>query len=112
MISGGGGLIGAVQMDSAAASVRQQITRTLSGSFSGQYTQNYGLGGELSGTSNGHTISGSAYLQRTFGPHLNLQLGYTRLHQNYSNVAILSLTPDTNRESISLSYQFSSPLGR
>jgi hypothetical protein len=112
MISGGGGLIGAVQMDSAAASVRQQITRTLSGSFSGQYTQNYGLGGELSGTSNGHTISGSAYLQRTFGPHLNLQLGYTRLHQNYSNVAILSLTPDTNRESISLSYQFSRPLGR
>jgi hypothetical protein len=112
MISGGGGLIGAVQMDSATASVRQQMTRTLSGSISGGYTQNNILGGELSGPSSGHTLSGSASLHRTFGQHLNVELGYTRLHQSYSNVAVLSLAPDTNRESISLNYQFSRPLGR
>ena len=44
--------------------------------------------------------------------HFNLQLGYTRLHQDYSTVAVLAATPDTNREFVSISYQFSRPLGR
>jgi hypothetical protein len=39
-------------------------------------------------------------------------VGYTRLHQAYSNVAVLSTAPDTNREYVSISYQFSRPLGR
>src|SRR3984885_14435530 len=38
IISGGGGLIGAVKMDSATASIRQQLARRLSGSVLGGYT--------------------------------------------------------------------------
>ena len=112
VISGGGGLFGAVHMDSASASVRQQITRTLSGSVAGAYVQNNAVGAFSPGTSNGHSVSGTASVQQQFGQHVNLQLGYTRLHQSYSNVAVISLTPNTNREFISLSYQFSRPLGR
>lgn len=112
VIAGGGGLAGAVQMDSANASVRQQITRTLTGSVSGGYAQNDVLGSPALGLSSGHSISGTASLQQEFGRHLNLQLGYTRLHQSYGNVGVLSLTPDTNREFVSLSYQFSKALGR
>jgi hypothetical protein len=112
MISGGGGLIAAVQMDSASASLRQQITRTLSGSVTGAYAQNNVLAGLFSGASSGHTISGTASLQQPLGLHLYLQLGYIRLHQDYSNIAAISLAPDTNREFISLSYQFSRPIGR
>jgi hypothetical protein len=112
LISGGGGLFGAVHMDSATASIRQQFTQRWSGSLAGAYTQNNVLGSVLFGGTNGHTVSGAASLQRQFGEHINLQLGYTRLHQNYSNVPVLSLTPDTNREFISVSYQFSRPLGR
>jgi hypothetical protein len=112
MISGGGGLVGAVQMDSASVSVRQQITRTLGGFLSGGYAQNNVLGSQLSGSSNGHSVSGSASLQQTLGQHLNLQLAYTRLHQTYNDVAVISVAPDTNRESVSLSYQFSRPIGR
>ena len=66
----------------------------------------------LSSAGNGHTVSGTASLQQQFGQHLNVQLGYTRLHQNYSAVAVLAATPDTNREFVSISYQFSRPLGR
>ena len=40
LISSGGGLIGAVRMDSASASIRQQLTRRLSASVAGGYTQN------------------------------------------------------------------------
>ena len=43
------------------------------------------------------------------GEHVNLQAGYTRLHQTYS---FFSANPDTNREWVSISYQFARPLGR
>lgn len=112
LVRSGWGLVGAVQTDSASASMMQQITKTLSGSVAGGYAQNNVLGSALVGNSNGHSVSGTASLQQRFGQHLNLQLGYTRLHQSYSEVAVISLTPDTNREFVSLSYQFSRPLGR
>jgi hypothetical protein len=112
VIAGGGGLIGAVQMDSGSATLRQQITKTLSGSVSGFYAQNDILGGAALGASNGHSVSGTASLQQQFGQHLNLQVGYTRLHQDYSTVAVLAANPNTNREFVSISYQFARPLGR
>jgi hypothetical protein len=113
IISGGGGLFGAVHLDSASASVQQQIARSLNGSVAVSYAQNDVLGSPLfGGASNGHTVSGTASLQKQFGEHINLQFGYTRLHQSYSGVAVLSTNPDTNREFGSVSYQFSRPLGR
>jgi hypothetical protein len=112
IISGGGGLFGAVQIDSANASVRQQLRKTLSASIAGGYTQNDVLAPSLATVINGHTISGTASLQQQLGQHLALQLGYTRLRQNYSQVLVLALTPNTNREFVSLSYQFARPLGR
>jgi hypothetical protein len=112
MVSSGGGLIGAVQTDSASASIRQQFSRTLSGSVTGGYAQNDVLAATPLASSNGHTVSGTASVQQLFGQHLNVQLGYTRLHQDYSTVAVLASTPNTNREFISISYQFSRPLGR
>ena len=112
VISGGGGLFGAVQMDNASASLRQQITRSLSGSLSGAYVQNDILGSVLAGGNSGHTVSGTVSLQKQFGEHLSVQFGYSRLHQSYSSVAVLAATPNTNREFVSVSYQFSRPLGR
>lgn len=112
MISSSGGLIGAVQQDMASVSIGQQISKSLSASLGGMYAQNDILGAPSLASDNGHTISGTASLQQRFGQHLNLQLGYTRLHEDYSGVAILAGTPDTNREFVALSYQFSRPLGR
>ncbi len=114
IVTGGGGLVGAVKMDAAMASIRQQIDRALSASLSGGYFQNTfvtGLSSTAAASADGHTVSGTASLQRLFGEHVNVQLGYTRLHQSY-NVAAISTTPDTNREFVSLSYQFARPLGR
>jgi hypothetical protein len=105
-VSGGGGLIGAVELDSANASVRQQITRNFSASLAGTYANNGVLALSDLG---GHSVSGSAALQRQVGEHLNLQVGYTRLHQTYG---FFSANPDTNREWVSISYQFARPLGR
>lgn len=113
VISGGGGLSGAVHMDSASVLIRQQVTRSLSASLSGAYAQNDLLGSPLvGGSNNGHTISGTASLSKQVGEHISFQLGYTRLHQDYSGVQVLAATPNTNREFVSVSYQFSRPLGR
>jgi hypothetical protein len=112
IISGGSGLIGAVHMDNATMSFHQQFARTLSGSLSGSYVQNNVIGAFLPGAYNGHTVSGTVSLQKQFHQYVNVQLGYTRLHQDYGDVAVLSQIPNTNREFISLSYQFSRPLGR
>jgi hypothetical protein len=112
-ISGGGGLSGAVNSDSANLSLRRQFARAFDASVSGGYAQNKTLGSPLfGGGNNGHTLSGTVSLSKQLGEHLGLQLGYTRLHQNYSNVAVLASTPDTNREFVSVSYTFSRPLGR
>ena len=112
VIAGGGGLIGAVKLDSATASVRQQIMRTLSASVAGGYSQNDLLSSQLLGATNGHSISGTASLNQLIGQHVSVQLGYTRLHQSYSGIEVISATPDTNREFVSISYHFARPLGR
>jgi hypothetical protein len=112
IISSGGGLVGAVQLDSATLSARQQITRTLSATVSGGYAQNDVIGSPLLGLYSGHSIAGTTSLQQMIGQHVNVHFGYTRLHQNYSNIQVLSATPTTNRVSVSISYQFSKALGR
>jgi len=112
VISGGGGLSSAVHMDNAAASIRRQVYRTISGTLSGAYTQNKVVGDILGGAENGHSISGTAEIEQAVGPRLSLRLGYTRLHQSYAGVSAIALNPDTNREFISIAFHFSRPLGR
>ena len=112
-ISGGGGLSGAAKSDNAGASVQQRITRSLNGSLSGSYARNQLLGSPLfGGSNNGHSISFTGSLSKQLGEHLNLQLGYSRVHQVYSDVPVLAATPTVNREFINVAYTFSRPLGR
>jgi hypothetical protein len=109
IVSSGGGLTGAVQLDSATASLKQKITKTLSVSVGGGYAKNNVLGVVYD---DGHSISGVVSLQQQLGQHLGAQLGYARIHQSYNDIQIISATPDTNREFVSISYQFIRPLGR
>lgn len=115
-ISNGGGLSEAVHSTSVSASLRRQLTRTLSAGVSASYGDSQVLNAlSLFNTglnTGGHTISGNASVQRPLGQHFNVQLGYSRVHQSYSNIAAISSNPDTNRESVTISYQFSRPLGR
>lgn len=111
-INEGGGLVGAVQSNSAAISARRQLARTLSMSIGGGYANNSVLDALPSLNTSGHTISGNASVQRQVHEHLNLQLQYMRLHQSYSDIAAISSIPDTNLVRASISYQFARPLGR
>ena len=111
-ISDGGGLVGAVYANNATGALRRQFTRTLSASVGANYASNIVLAALPTFNTGGHTISGNASLQRQIGEHLNLQLQYMRLHQSYSDIAVLSSAPNRNREAITISYHFARPLGR
>jgi len=111
-INDGGGLVGAVHSNSADASLRRQLTRNVNASIRASYTQNRVVDAVPLFSNNGHTVSGTAFVQRQMGEHFNLQAQYTRLHQSYSNITALSFAPDRNRALVTISYQFSRPLGR
>lgn len=112
-VTGGIGIPGAFDSNGADASGRWQMTRTWTAGVNASYTIYKNLTPQFTAsTPSGHTISGTASIQHTIGERLKAELGYTRLHQSYSGVQVISDAPDSNRESISLSYQFSRPLGR
>jgi len=112
-VTGSGGLLGAYQSNSADASVRLQLARTWTiGSTASYGIQKTVTSSLFAAYPGGHTVSGSASVQHTINGHFSLALGYERLHQSYSGVAVISNAPDSNRESISILYQFTRPIGR
>jgi hypothetical protein len=111
-ITDGGGLPGSVLANTAEASFRAQFTKTVTATVGASYSTNEILDPVFQGAVNGHTLSGSVGLQKTFGEHFIGSVGYLHLHQSYKNISVISLAPDRNRVWISLSYQFERPLGR
>jgi hypothetical protein len=111
-IRDGGGLSGAVHSDSADASVRWRLARTFTAALGGNYVSNRVLDALPSFTAGGHSFSANVSLQHPLGENLGVQVGYTRLHQRYSNLEAISSAPDRNTAWVSLSYQFDRPFGR
>jgi hypothetical protein len=113
LITGGGGLLGAYHSNSANGSASWQLARTWNLGASGTYaiyktlTPFYFLS-----SPGGHSVSGSVSIRHQMTEHLNVEAGYTRWHQSYNGIALVSAFPNTNREYVSVSYQFSRPLGR
>jgi hypothetical protein len=118
MVSGGGGFVGAFHSNLANLSLRQQLSKNWNAQVSGAYSiyKNvspfFFLAAPGLSNSGGHSVSGSASIHRTLGQYFSAEGGYTRLHQSYGEIAAVSTNPDTNREWLTISYQFSRPWGR
>lgn len=112
-VTAGGGLVGAFNSNAANASARWQMKRAWSIGSAAGYAIYKNVTPLLTfANPGGHSISGSLSLQHSIGEHFNAEAGYTRLHQSFTGIAVISGAPDTNREFISISYQFARPLGR
>jgi hypothetical protein len=113
IVTGGGGLLGAFRSNSASASARCQLARHWNAGLAASYAI-YKTVTPLSFLSSpgGHSVSGTVSVQHQISEHFGAELGYTHLHQSYSGITVISNAPDTNREFISVSYQFTGPLGR
>jgi hypothetical protein len=112
-VSGGGGLSGAFHSDSGNASAGWQINRIWNAGLAASYAS-YQTLTPLFVLSNpgGHTLSGTASLQRTLGDHLKVQFGYSWIHQNYAGVPTVASNPNINRAFVSITYQFTKALQR
>ena len=112
-VTGGGGLLGAFHTRSAIASVRWQISRTWEVSAHGAYSINKSVSPILfSLTQSGHSVSGGSTLDYVINERMRVRAGYERLHQSYDNIPSIASNPDSDRETISLIWQFMRPLGR
>ncbi len=112
-VTGGGGLLGAYNSRTAGMDMRWRITRLWSASAYAAYSINKSVSQLLSVVSqDGHSVSGSVALERSFGEHLSLRFDYERLHQSYNNIPAITTNPDSDRESASIRWQFMRPLSR
>jgi hypothetical protein len=112
-VTGGLGLPGAFNSNSANVFVRCQIARTWTIGSAANYSNNENVTPSISSSNpGGQTVSGTVSVQHSMSEYFNVELGYARLHQSYSGIPVISATPDSNREFISLSYRLSRPLGR
>lgn len=112
-ITGGGGLLGTYHSNSAGGEAEWQFARTWTAAASASYlvTKN-ATPIQFSSNPGGNSVFGTISLQHPIGEHMNAQLGYSRLNQSYNGIAAVSNAPSADRVFVSLSYQFSRPLGR
>jgi hypothetical protein len=113
VVTGGGGLNGAFNSNSANVSAVWQATRNWKVGVSSSYSV-YNTLTPLFVQSNpgGHTISAAASAQRSLTDHLNVQFGYNWTHQIYAGIPAISTDPNLSRVFVSINYQFARPLQR
>jgi hypothetical protein len=108
-----GGLIGAIDSNSANASARWQRARARNGGAAVKLRDLPKSDSVLFPVSpRTHTVSGTVSVRRQISEPLPAELVYARPHQSYNVIAEISDAPDTNREFVSVSYQFARQSGR
>jgi hypothetical protein len=112
-VTSGGGLLGTFNSNSAIGRARWQMLRK----WTSEAGMDYSIIKEvnpflISSTQGGHTIAGLVTIEHPLSDHFNMSFQYNHLHQSYSDIALISANPDSNRFMGSISWQFARPLGR
>jgi hypothetical protein len=112
-VSAGQGLVGAFTSSSINGSGNWRLGRTWGAGLVASYSRTKNAA-KSTGSSypGGDTLSAGASLQHSLTERINASVGYQRLHESYSAIPTIATAPDSDREYISISYQFSRPIGR
>ena len=111
-ISDGGGILGAVELVSAQAALRQKITRSTTLAFGGIAGDNRLLANFNGVADRLRSVSGSAALEQMLGRSFMVSLGYGRDYQRQSGGTPPPTDVNHNRGWVSLTYNFSKAIGR
>jgi hypothetical protein len=106
-ISDGAGVQGIVQLSSATAEVRRQLTKQWKGQLLVSADRNKPLGVDSTALS---YVSFAGGLSRALSPRLSLEFQYWRIHQTASAAKATSFLADHNRVSMSIAYDFEGPI--
>ena len=110
-VSDGGGVLGAVVLNSVGGGIRRQLTRTTAVRLNAIYGHNQELGSAAAGNNPLTSASGGVGLEQQLAQNFMLRLDYSRDYQKGSIVSPVG-SVNHNRGSISISYNFTRPLGR
>jgi hypothetical protein len=110
-VSDGGGLLGAVELDSVGAGIRRQLGKTTAVHLNALYGHNRELGSAAVGTKPLKSAAGGLGIEQQLAANFMLRLDYGRDYQSGSNISTVG-SVNHNRESVSISYNFTRPMGR
>lgn len=111
-ISDGGGLLGAVRVNSVDAEVRHQLGRRSSVQLGAGYAMNDSIDFASAPGASIRSVSGRIGFDHQLGNNLFVDINYGRDNQRQSSTGANESLTNHNRAWISLSYNFSRPLGR
>jgi len=112
-LSAGDGLRGPYNSNNANVSGSWKFSRLWTAELAGAYAGTKSATDFISSsTQDGSTFLFNASLERAIGEHLTLEGGYQYLYENYNQLPSVSISPNNNREYVSVGYTFSRPLGR
>ena len=112
-VSGAGGLDGAFHLQSVNADASWRFARAWTAAMAANYsTQKTVVPAFLSPSPGGSTVSATVSVQHPINEHFSAGFGYSRIHQSYGGIAVISANPNSDREYVSISYQFAKPLGK
>jgi hypothetical protein len=112
-VTGGGGLMGAYRSNAASGSLRWQISRAWSvGTGAGYFLNKSVTPLSFQSTGSGHSMSENGRLSHSLSDHMSLDFSYDHVHQDYATIQSVAANPNSNRESISLSWEFTRPVGQ
>lgn len=113
ILTAGGGLAGAYHTSTANLFARFQLTRAWTIEGSALYADSStATTGAYFAEPGGHSISGRGAVARSFGSQVTAGFEFDRLHQSYSGIPVIASNPNSDREMMTLAWQFSRPLGR
>jgi len=111
-VSDGGGVLGAVVLNSVEGGIRRQLARTTAAHLNAMYGHNRELGSFTTGTPL-NSATGSVGLEQQMGQNFMLRLDYGRDYQTGSTTSTTTTgSVNHNRGTVSISYNFTRPMGR
>jgi len=109
----GGGVVGAYRSNSANASGRWQVSRTWTIGTGASYANNKSVNPLLVGAiPGGRSFAVVATVEHPLNRRITLGFNYDHEYQRYNDIPVFSSNPTSDRGMVSLSWQFTRPLGR
>jgi hypothetical protein len=110
-VSDGGGILGAVVLNSFEGGIRRQLARTTAMHLNAVYGHNRELGSFSTGKPL-NSASGTLGLEQQMSANFMLRLDYGRDYQTSSTTSTTVGSVNHNRGTISIAYNFTRPMGR
>jgi hypothetical protein len=108
----GGGILGVFKANTTSGTGNWKLSQTWTGSVSASYRTFVSIGQSASrAVSSNYTVA-QATVTRSLGTRMYVNFGYQHLSQNYTDIAVLTANPNSNREFVSVNYQLTKALGR